>query len=211
MRVVARRDIDKGRGRRDHPSGQRHPRYRHAENRLVFAAKPEPLVAIRALAGLEPTYEIDPRFVSDGSRAKQLGDVEDAQAADCDMVADEFGRVTDDVITFATDTHEIVCDETLPPRHEFERRFALAGPTRAEDEDAHAVNLDEITVNLFVVGSFAHRVSLLKLGVLFLDGPEDVVEAPRLEKRLSERGIAEEARDASQRFQVLTTGMLWDH
>ena len=160
---------------------------------------------------LEAAHQIRSRDSSDAPpRAEQIGHVEDPDAADLDVVADQLGCPARQAPASASArrSHDVVGDEPVAARDELERASRSCRSRSARGAARRPRDLDEAPCACVAALGCHPPGDRSELRVFLLDGAEDLFAGLRLEQRLAEGGVAEEARDARQRLQVLAARVL---
>jgi hypothetical protein len=125
------------------------------EDAVEPVVEPEPVVllALGPLAQLDD--ELDLLGVAHGGDAEQVLDVDDAEATDLHVVADDAGAPPDDVGALPPDLDHVVGDQPVAAHHEVERGLALADAALAEQQHADAEHVEQHAVH---VGRRRHPV-----------------------------------------------------
>ena len=96
-----------------------------------------------------PVFELDDEldllFVANGADAEEVGYIDNAEAADFHVVADDFVRALshEQRAIETADFDDIVSDKPVPPFDKRERCLALAYAGFAQKQNAYAENLDQ--------------------------------------------------------------------
>src|SRR5947209_6986846 len=127
--------------------GQDEVRHGDAEYLDGARVESETLDLGRLLPALEHDVEVNLRGAADGRRAEQLADVDDAEAANLHVLAQEVGRAARELAgPRAPHLDEVVGDELVAAHDEVERALRLPHPALALDEDAEAVEVEQDAV-----------------------------------------------------------------
>src|SRR5436309_7216881 len=145
--MVARRGLDEHRHAAPRPHRDAHERQLHLEQRVAFLDQAQAIGGVGPLDQLD--HEVELALVERGERAEQGLDVDDAEAADLQVVREPLGRApAEDRRRDAPHDDDVVRHQPVAARHELEGGLALADAALAEDERAEAVDLDEVGVEL---------------------------------------------------------------
>src|SRR5947207_4028866 len=145
--VVAGRGLDQHRHAAAWPDGDAHQGQLHLEQRIAPRAQAEAIGAARPLDQLD--HQVDLALVERRERAEECLDVDHSEAADLHVVPEETrGAPAHARGRGAAHLYHVVGDQAVPARHQVERRLALADPALAEDEDAEAVHLHQVAVEI---------------------------------------------------------------
>jgi hypothetical protein len=122
-----------------------------AENRVIAVFEPETVVLVFFVPLDEVNHEIDALSFAHAGDAEELFDVEDAEAADLDMVPEKIGRLSEDHSRRSpVASHDVVGNESVVTHHELERTLAFSDAALAEKQDADTEYVDENAVELRV-------------------------------------------------------------
>jgi hypothetical protein len=149
MQVVPYRHLDQGRHVSRGSDRQQDHRHLRAGHGLGRPRESDAIVLRAFTPVLQPTHHPDPGAVAHRFRTVEIGDVEDSNAPDLDVVTDDLrGKPGGASILEPFDSDHVVRHQPMAAGHQLEGGLTLANAARAPDQNANPQDLHQCAVNL---------------------------------------------------------------
>ena len=141
--VVAGRDLDQDR----HAAPGSHRQHQHGnldiQHREAPVLKPQPLVFHGCVPLHQLNHQLDLLLLAHRRHTEEVLDVDDPQAPDLHVVLDDGRPMPHCGVGLALHVHDVVCHQPVAAQHQIQRTLALADAALAEDQDAHAQDVEQ--------------------------------------------------------------------
>src|SRR6202171_4055976 len=148
QQVVARGHLDDGGQVAPRPHRDDEERHLHVEHGVLLLLDAEPVVLDLVVPLHQLHHHLHLLPLAHGADAEEVLDVDDADSPDLHVVLDDLRAApVDAAALLALQIDDVVGHQSVAARDEVERQLALADAALAQDEHAHADDVDEHAVH----------------------------------------------------------------